>query len=144
MFKNILVPIDVYGVTENTQNALRQAKFLAEVSNANIHLLHVMFHLPKTYARLLSANFDVEARREAQAKLDEWLSSLGLAQDRVTATVTRGSIASEVSREAAGRAADLIVVGSHQPAESSWLMGSNAAAIVRDSKVSVLVCRLAE
>ncbi len=38
--------------------------------------------------------------------------------------------------------ADLIVVGSHRPNWSTYLIGSNAANIVRHAQCSVLVMRL--
>ena len=37
--------------------------------------------------------------------------------------------------------ADLIVIGSHRPAMSTYLLGSNAKTIVRHAKCSVLVLR---
>jgi nucleotide-binding universal stress UspA family protein len=52
-----------------------------------------------------------------------------------------GSVYNEVLKEADRMAADLIVVGSHRPTMSTYLLGSNAAAIVRHAKCSVLVVR---
>lgn len=37
--------------------------------------------------------------------------------------------------------ADLIVIGSHRPEMGDFLLGPNAARVVRHSKVSVLVVR---
>ena len=52
-----------------------------------------------------------------------------------------GSVYNEVLKEADSVAADLIVVGSHRPTMSTYLLGSNAATIVRHAKCSVLVVR---
>jgi universal stress protein F len=52
-----------------------------------------------------------------------------------------GTIYSEILAEAEAWSADLIVVGSHRPYMSTYLLGSNAKTIVRHSKCSVLVAR---
>jgi nucleotide-binding universal stress UspA family protein len=59
----------------------------------------------------------------------------------VSSIVRMGSDYNEVLKEADRMAADLIVVGSHRPTMSTYLLGSNAAAIVRHAKCSVLVVR---
>jgi nucleotide-binding universal stress UspA family protein len=52
-----------------------------------------------------------------------------------------GSVYNEVLNQADRIGADLIVVGSHQPSMATYLLGSNAATIVRHAKCSVLVVR---
>jgi nucleotide-binding universal stress UspA family protein len=52
-----------------------------------------------------------------------------------------GSVYNEVLREADRIGADLIVVGSHRPTMATYLLGSNAATIVRHARCSVLVVR---
>ena len=52
-----------------------------------------------------------------------------------------GSVYDQVLAEATEFNADLIVVGSHRPSMSTYLIGSNAARIVRHAKCSVLVVR---
>ena len=47
-------------------------------------------------------------------------------------------------REARQRNVDLIIIGSHQPSLSSRYLGSNANAITRDAKISVLIVRADE
>ena len=47
----------------------------------------------------------------------------------------------ELLREATEWRADLIVVGSHRPVMSDYLLGSNAKTIVRHAQCSVLVVR---
>ena len=140
MFKNILVPLDVDDPA-NAQRALEQAGFLANASGGSVHLLYIRFHLPKTYAGLLPAGFDARERDECMAKLEEWKAQLGLPDDRVTLTLRRGSVAAEVLDEARERNVDLIVIGSHLPSLSSRQLGSNAASIIRDATISVLVIR---
>ena len=52
-----------------------------------------------------------------------------------------GGVYHDVLQEAEKIGADLIVVGSHRPTMATYLIGSNAAAIVRHAKCSVLVVR---
>jgi nucleotide-binding universal stress UspA family protein len=52
-----------------------------------------------------------------------------------------GSIYHEVLHEVEDMGADLVVVGSHRPSMRSYLLGSNAATIVRHATCSVLVVR---
>lgn len=140
MFQNILVPIDIDD-QGNAERAIEQARFLAEAGGGSVHLLYVRFHLPRTYAGLLPAGFDAKEYKECMAKLEGWKAQLGLPDDRVTMTLRRGSVAAEVLEEARERHADLIIIGSHLPSLSSRLLGSNAASIIRDATISVLVTR---
>ena len=56
--------------------------------------------------------------------------------------VTHGaSIYAEILAVAEEAEADLIVVGSHRPAMKDYLLGTNAARIVRHARCSVLVAR---
>src|SRR5215471_18700854 len=56
--------------------------------------------------------------------------------------VTHGaSIYAEILGAAEEAEADLIVVGSHQPAMKDYLLGTNAARLVRHARCSVLVAR---
>ena len=64
-----------------------------------------------------------------------------LPQERVSKVVTMGSVYHDVLAEADRLKADLIVVGSHRPSMATYLLGSNAATIVRHARCSVLVVR---
>ena len=55
--------------------------------------------------------------------------------------VRMGSVYAEVLDEAGRIGADLVVVGSHRPSMATYLLGSNAATIVRHARCSVLVVR---
>ena len=56
--------------------------------------------------------------------------------------VTHGaSIYGEILGAAEEAEADLVVVGSHRPAKKDYLLGPNAARVVRHARCSVLVAR---
>ena len=141
VYRNILLALDVADPL-NADRAIDSAKLIAEASGAKVHLLHVRLTLPMTYARLLPESFHAEEKKDCDEAMARWTERLALPEDRVTRTLRRGSVASEVFEEAEQRQADLIVLGSRSPSFGSRLMGSNATAIVRDAKVSVLVVRV--
>ena len=56
--------------------------------------------------------------------------------------VTHGaSIYAEILGVAEGAEADLAVIGSHRPATKDYMLGTNAARVVRHARCSVLVAR---
>jgi nucleotide-binding universal stress UspA family protein len=55
--------------------------------------------------------------------------------------VRMGAVSDEVLSEAEIWGADLIIIGSHSPSMSTYLLGSNAQKIVRYANCSVLVVR---
>ena len=69
-------------------------------------------------------------------------AKIDLPAGRVSIVSPFGSVYDEVLKEAEAQKADLIVVGSHRPNWSTYLIGSNAANIVRHALCSVLVVRL--
>ena len=52
-----------------------------------------------------------------------------------------GGVYPEILAEAKDWGADLVVIGSHRPAMSTYLLGSNATTVVRHATCSVLVVR---
>ena len=140
MFRTILVPIDL-DETEITRSALEKAEALAEWSGAALRLVNVQRLLPATFMDFVPADFDMQQKTDAEASLRNLASRLRMPQDRVSTVVRTGGVYPEVLAEADARGADLIVIGSHRPAMSTYLLGSNAKTIVRHAKCSVLVLR---
>ena len=70
-----------------------------------------------------------------------FLAGIDLPADRKSAAARAGGIYHELLQEAQDWNADLIVVGSHRPVMSDYLLGSNAKTIVRHAQCSVLVVR---
>jgi nucleotide-binding universal stress UspA family protein len=140
MFKTILVPVDLAEV-EAARPALERAVSLAHRSQGTIRLVYVRSLLPLTYMEFVPPTFEAERQEEDEAKLAEVAAGVPLPADRISAAVRMGSVYNEVLHEADSIGADLIVVGSHRPTMATYLLGSNAAAIVRHAKCSVLVVR---
>ena len=79
--------------------------------------------------------------KRAQEALDALLAEIDLPAERKSAVARAGGIYHELLQEAQDWNADLIVVGSHRPVMSDYLLGSNAKTIVRHAQCSVLVVR---
>jgi nucleotide-binding universal stress UspA family protein len=136
MFKTILVPVDIAA-----RPAIERAVSMAHASNGTVRLIHVRSILPVTYMEFVPASFDDDQQRDGEAKLAAIAAGVPLPEGRVSSVVRLGSVYNEVLEEADKIGADLIVVGSHRPTMATYLLGSNAATIVRHATSSVLVVR---
>lgn len=133
-YNMILVPVDLEE-PQLTEVALKHALFLAEQSQASLRLLHVhspvptifMSEYPQQIAELRDA-----ALQQAERRLEALAAGV---------KVCWGSIYDEILKEAGACGADLIVIGSRRPSMSTYLLGSNAARVVRHASISVLVVR---
>jgi nucleotide-binding universal stress UspA family protein len=140
MFKTILVPVDL-GEIETARPALDKAVELAASADGEVRLIYVRAIVPVTYMEFMPPAFDQEQQGEADNKLAKIAAGVKLPAERVSAVVRLGSVYGEVLDEAEKTGADLIVIGSHRPSMATYLLGSNAATIVRHAKCSVLVVR---
>ncbi len=140
MFRTILVPIDL-SEPEIAQKAIKTAISMAEASGGALRLVNVQQMLPATYMDYAPMDFDLKQREWAEGELKQMAGKLALPQARVSCKVRLGGIYPEILAEADEWGADLIVIGSHRPAMSTYLLGSNAKTVVRHAKCSVLVVR---
>ena len=139
MFSTILIPVDL-SEPDMARPAIDRALALAG-ANGTIRLIYVRSLVPVTFMEFVPPHFDTEQQRNSEEKLAAITASIRLPPERVSSVVTLGSIYHDVLEEADKIAADLIVIGSHRPRMASYLLGSNAATIVRHAKCSVLVVR---
>jgi nucleotide-binding universal stress UspA family protein len=140
VFKNILVPVDLADVAA-AEPALARAVEMVSASGGKLRLIYVRSILPVTYMEFIPANFDTDQQVECERKLAELAAGVALPPERISTVVRLGSVYNEVLDDARKTGADLIVVGSHRPAMATYLLGSNATAIVRHATSSVLVVR---
>ncbi|WP_411749276.1 universal stress protein [Serratia marcescens] len=142
MYKTILVPIDI---EEDllTEHALKHVEYLAKMSGAKVHFFHA---LPDASAFVTAYSFglkEFENQVEVKAvdRLKKIMSEIDLPLDRLNYTVSFGSARDQVLELAEEIDADLIIIGSRRPSVKTYLLGSNAAAIVRHANISVMVVR---
>jgi nucleotide-binding universal stress UspA family protein len=140
MYKSILVPVDL-AEPETSRPALDQAVALANAGGGAVRLIYIRSIMPVTYMEFVPPSFDVDQQKEAEERLAEIASGLALPRERISSVVRLGSVYHEVLDEADKAASDLIVIGSHRPSMSTYLLGSNATTVVRHAKISVLVVR---
>ena len=140
MFKTILVPVDLSDLSVAAP-ALDAAVRMAEWTGAALRVVNVQQILPATYMDYVPSDFDAQQREWAEGELKKIAAKVRLPPERVSYAVRIGGIYPEVLAEAEEWGADLIIVGSHRPAMSTYLLGSNAKTIVRHAKCSVLVVR---
>ena len=140
MYRTILVPVDLSDL-EIASPAIDAAVRLAEWTGAALRLVNVQQMLPATYMDYVPPDFDAQQREWADKEMAEVRAKVRLPPDRVSMVVRIGGIYPEILAEAEEWGADLIVIGSHRPAMSTYLLGSNAKTVVRHAKCSVLVVR---
>ncbi|SQI40383.1 Universal stress protein G [Leminorella richardii] len=142
MYRSILVPVDILE-EELTNNAIKHAVYLAKLTNARVHLLHV---LPISTAIINSYALGyLEFKDKASVKAEEDLKALAdgldLPSESVSYSLAFGSPRDEIAIVCGEIGADLIVIGSRRPNITTHLLGSNASGIVRYANTSVLVVR---
>lgn len=140
LFKTILVPIDLAEIAV-AKPAIEKAAALAEQSGGALRLVNVQSLLPATFMDYVPPGFDATQEAKARQDLDHLATAVPLPKERVSAVVRIGGVYPEILAEAEAFGADLIVIGSHRPAMSTYLLGSNAKTVVRHAKCSVLVVR---
>jgi nucleotide-binding universal stress UspA family protein len=140
MFKQLLVPVDL-GEKELASAALARAVELAKTSGAKLRLIYVRSVLPVSFMEFVPPNFDTDQQQSAQKDIEEIAAKVDLPKDQVSWVVRMGGVYPEVLAEAKACGADLVIVGSHRPGMATFLLGSNATAIVRHATCSVLVVR---
>ncbi|MFY3770603.1 Universal stress protein F [Providencia manganoxydans] len=145
MYKTILVPIDV---TEDalTDLVIPHVEAIQKLNNANVHFLAVTAPI-SNYLRyggtILPGDFpDDEKQAEIILnELKEKVKRFSLPADKIHVNSSVGSVKDEILSIAEEINADIILIGSRHPSMSTYLLGSNAASVVRYAKTSVLVIR---
>ena len=140
MFKNVLASIDLGDETSST----RVINAALEVM-AGDDTLHVMCVVPD-YGNSMVGTFFPEGHEKdmidhATRALHDFTEKHIPKGRRVQHIVAHGIIYEEIITAANKCQADLIVVGSHRPALKDYLLGPNAARVMRHARQSVLVVR---
>lgn len=144
MSTTILVPLDIAD-EEMTRLVVPFVKTQAKALDANVHFLTVVPDF-RYYASLEVAYVgefpDVEQYSEsALAQLKEMIALFELPADKTSAQVEMGSPRDKILESADKLKAQMIIIASHRPSIATYLLGSNAAAVVRHAKCPVLVVR---
>ncbi len=143
MTNTVLCAVDINRPGDET-DVVKQAKKLADLDGAQLDVITVM---PDFGANVVSAYFkdhDVKSAQDDAAKLlnDMIADVIGAeANKSVRHLVAVGTVYEEVLKAAKLSSADLIVIGAHRADFKDYLLGPNAARVVRHSDCSVYVVR---
>jgi len=142
MTKSVLCAVDVQ--QDHDTKVLEVADKLARLDDAQLDVISVV---PNAGMNLVASyfeeNFQGQMVEQVREKLVAKVSGV-LGEERnkdIRHLVTTGSVYEEILEVAKKTGADLIVIGAHQPHLSEYLLGPNAARVVRHSKASVYVVR---
>ncbi|MFD1746598.1 universal stress protein [Rhizobium helianthi] len=136
MYRSIIVAVDVAQL-EKGERILQKAVALLD-QGGRITLVNVVEELPTYLAIDVPTDLMGAARKDANDKLQELRDRAGVS---ATVDVRTGAPAHEILGAAQAYGADLIVLASHKPDFSNYLIGATADRVVRHAKCSVLVDR---
>ncbi|MCV2892958.1 universal stress protein [Lentibacter sp. XHP0401] len=139
----VLCAVDISNESRDIP-VIKQAAKLAEMDGAQLDVITVVPNYGMSVVGgFFSADHHKKAMAEAKRHLEDAVTeALGeTANKNVRHIVGTGSAYEEILKVAAADAANLIVIGAHKPDFKDYLLGPNAARVVRHSNCSVLVVR---
>ncbi|MEQ8814586.1 MAG: universal stress protein [Thalassobaculum sp.] len=141
MYADIMLAVDL--VHPGTQmKAVATAVELARTFGARIHVITVV---PDYGMSLVGGFFTKEHERQAidaaNKALHDFTAENLPKEIKLQHIVGHGTIYQEILRYAADTGCDLIVLASHRPELEDYLLGPNAARVVRHARCSVMVVR---
>jgi len=136
MYKKIVVPVDM-GQLDKGEKILAKALALLD-AGGKVVLVNVVETVPSYITIDLPIDFIDVSVRDAEAKLAELDGRLAAGAKTIVRT---GAPAREIMDVAETEGADLIIIASHRPDFSNYLIGATADRVVRHAKCSVLVDR---
>jgi universal stress protein F len=136
MYKKIVVPVDM-GQLDKGEKILAKAQALLDAGGA-IVLVNIVEAVPSYMTIDLPADFIDTSVKDAEEKLGALDAKFSAAAKRI---VRVGSPAREIVDVAEKEGADLIIIASHRPDFTNYLIGATADRVVRHAQCSVLVDR---
>ncbi|WP_265516678.1 universal stress protein [Nitratireductor luteus] len=141
MYKDILVSIDL-GDTDNEKKTLETAIDYARTFGSRLHIMTVV----PDYGMSIVGGFfpqghEQEAIEHTNKALHEFTKEHVPAEIKHRHIVGHGSIYREILHYADVTKADLVVLSAKRPGPEDYLIGPNAARVVRHATISVLVVR---
>jgi nucleotide-binding universal stress UspA family protein len=140
MFNRILVPVDVEQPS-SWERALPVGLQLAKDYDAELHVVTVVpaFGM-SVVGSYFPADFEKKAITSAKRRLEDIINAAVPGED-IKMHVAHGTIYEELLAAAETLGVDLIVMSSHRPELKDYLIGPNAARVVRHATQSVFVVR---
>lgn len=140
LFRRVLATVDL-GDTHSSVRVLQAALEVITTGDT----LHVICVVPDYGMSVVGSFFPTDHEEKAIGKAKDALHAFttkhvpkGVAVQHI---IAHGNVYEEILEAAKTVSADLIVIGSHRPELKDYLLGPNAARVVRHSQRSVLVVR---
>ncbi len=141
MYNEILLAIDLEEES-SWRKALPVAAELCRTSGARLHAITVVPELgPSIVSGYFPEDYETRMIADAAKRLNDLLAAELPDDVEARPIVAQGTVYKIVIDTAEGIGADLIVMASHRPERRDYLLGANAARVVRHSDKSVLVVR---
>jgi len=141
MYKDILLPIDL-GQESSWQKALPLAVELGKNFGAQLHIMTVVpdhsFHYVSQY---FPPGYEEKMIADAEERLRNFASEHIPENVEAQLIVAHGSIYRQIAKAAEDVGADLILMASHTPDATDFLIGPNAEKVLHHFKRSVLIVR---
>lgn len=141
MHKDILFTVDL-GEESSWREALPVAVEHARAFGSRLHVLTVVPGFGMSMVgQFFPEGYEEEVREKTNAELHAFVGAHVPEDIPVQHIVEEGTVYSCIVETAKRIGADLIVMQSHRPELSDYLLGPNAARVVRHAACSVLVVR---
>ena len=141
MFKRILLAIDM-AHPETQHSVAETAARMAKQDGAELRVMTVVPDFGMSIVgSYFPSGFEGDAMKKAKADLKSFADKEIGSDIVVDHIVSHGTIYREIIDAAEKSNSDLIVIAAHRPELRDYLLGPNAARVVRHAKQSVLVVR---
>jgi nucleotide-binding universal stress UspA family protein len=140
MIERILVAVDL-DETALTERMLAITSDFAQSKGAQVKLVYVAADIPPSAAIQLPDDYRARTASNVSKQLGHLVGKLDLPAEATEVAVRFGSIYREILAQAKEDKSDLIIIGCHRPDLADYLLGPNAARVVRHASCSVFVVR---
>ena len=141
MYKKILLPLDLSN-EKSQRKAVKTAVQLAQSYNS---ILHVMTVVPDFGMSIVGTYFPEDYEEsmltDTKDKLSAYITKHIPDTIKTKQIVAHGTIYNEILDYANKSKANLIVIASHRPEFKDYLVGPNAARVVRHANCSTMIVR---
>ncbi|MFC1673457.1 universal stress protein [Pseudomonadota bacterium] len=141
MYKDILLTVDL-DQKASWEKALPVAMEYVRAFGANLHVMTVIPPFGMSIVgQFFPSDYEKQVQESAMAALHTFVKENVNQGLKVQHIVAQGTVYEEIIDTAGKIGADLIVVAAHGPRLQDYLLGPNAARVVRHSDRTVLVVR---
>lgn len=141
MFRSILLAVDI----NDAASARRVAEAGVRLARDHGAALHIINVIPDFGMSIVGAYFSADQTKkmveDERKRMEKWAAAEMPEDVPYDLTVLKGHIYDNILKTADRIGADVIVLGSHKPELEDYLLGPNAARVVRHAKQSVFVVR---